>query len=43
MPDLGVIEPSDAEWSFPVVVVPKPGGHFRLVLCGLPPAERAHG
>jgi len=30
MLDLGVIEPSDAEWSFPVVVVPKPGGHFRL-------------
>jgi len=29
MLDLGVIEPSDAERSFPVVVVPKPGGHFR--------------
>jgi len=29
MLDLGVIEPSDAEWSFPVVVVPKPGGRFR--------------
>ena len=28
--DLGVIEPSDAEWSFPVDVVPKPGGHFRF-------------
>jgi len=27
---LGVIEPLDAEWSFPVVVVPKPGGHFRF-------------
>jgi len=26
--DLDVIEPSDAEWSFLVVVVPKPGGHF---------------
>jgi len=30
MLDLGVIEPSDAEWSFLVVVVPKPGGHFRF-------------
>jgi len=30
MLDLGVMEPSDAEWSFPVVVVPKPGGHFRF-------------
>jgi len=30
MLDLGVNEPSDAEWSFPVVVVPKPGGHFRF-------------
>jgi len=28
--DLGVKEPSDAEWSFPVVFVPKPGGHFRF-------------
>jgi len=27
--DLGVIEPLDAEWSFPVVFVPNPGGHFR--------------
>jgi len=30
MLDMGVIEPSDAEWSFPVVVAPKPCGHFRL-------------
>jgi len=30
MLDLGVIEPSDAEWSLPVVVVPNPGGHFRF-------------
>jgi len=30
MLDLGVIELSDAESSFPVVVVPKPGGHFRF-------------
>jgi len=29
MLDLGVIEPSGAESSFPVVFVPKPGGHFR--------------
>ena len=28
--DLGVIEPSDAEWFFPVVVVQTPGGHFRF-------------
>jgi len=28
MLDLGVIEPSDAWWSFPVVVVPTPGGHY---------------
>ena len=28
--DLGVIRPSDAEWSFQVVFVPKPGGHFRF-------------
>jgi len=30
MLDLGVNEPSDAEWSFSVIVVPKPGGHFRF-------------
>jgi len=30
MLDLGAIEPSDAERSFPVVVVRKPGGHFRF-------------
>jgi len=30
MLDLDVREPSDAEWSIPVVVVPKPGGHFRF-------------
>jgi len=30
MLDLGVIEPSDAEWSFSVVEVPKPGSHFRF-------------
>ena len=30
MLDLGVIEPSDAEWSFPVVVAPMPGGHLRF-------------
>jgi len=30
MLDLGDIEPSDAEWSFPVVVVPKAGDHFRF-------------
>jgi len=29
MLDLGLIESPNAEWSFPVVVVPKPGGHFR--------------
>jgi len=28
--DLGVIEPPDAEWSFRVLVVPNPGGHFRF-------------
>ena len=28
--NLGVIEPSDAEWFFPVVVVQTPGGHFRF-------------
>jgi len=30
MPDLGLQEPSDAYWSFPVVVVPTPGGPFRF-------------
>jgi len=30
MLDLGVIEASDAELSFPVVFVHKPGGHFRF-------------
>jgi len=30
MLEMGVIEPSHAEWSFPVVVVPKSGGHFRF-------------
>ena len=28
--NLGVTEPSDAEWSFPEVFVPKSGGHFRV-------------
>jgi len=28
--DLGVIEPWDAESSFPVIFVPKPGGQFRF-------------
>ena len=30
MLDLGVLEPSDAEWSFRVHVVPNPGDHFRF-------------
>jgi len=30
MLDLGVIAPSNAQWSFPVVFVPNPGGHFRF-------------
>jgi len=30
MLDLGVIEPSDAEWSFPVVVVPHPGSQIQF-------------
>jgi len=28
--DLGVIGPSEAEWSFPVVFAPKPGTQFRF-------------
>eukprot|EP00170_Pyropia_yezoensis_P000410 contig_2262_g411 len=27
---MDVTEPSDGEWAFPVVVVPKPGDHFRF-------------
>jgi len=30
MLDLGVIEPSDVEWSFTMVVMPKPCGQFRF-------------
>ena len=30
MLDLGVVQPSDAEWAFLVVVVPTPGRHFRF-------------
>jgi len=30
MLDLGVIEPSNVEWFFTMVVMPKPGGQFRF-------------
>eukprot|EP00170_Pyropia_yezoensis_P000413 contig_2263_g414 len=30
MLEMDVIEPSDGEWAFSVVIVPKPGGHFRF-------------
>jgi len=39
MLDLGVIEPSHAELSFPVVVVSKPHGHFRCCVDYRPPNE----
>jgi len=40
MLDMGVIEPSDAEWSLPVVVVQKPGGQLRFFVDFCPLNER---